>query len=1537
MSAPQENAPKDEAAPASPPTPPPPTPPPAPPSIHPLDELPDGEPLAHPVAVNASASTAAGTTVSGRSSKNLSGVAPALFAAPPPPPETPKPPPSRWRRVWFWGKIGMAVLVGLPLLFALLVFLYVKLGFLDSAVKSALKERFGPESRYSALDTSLTTVQVDELELPGADGQGPLLKVKKIKMKWDVWRLLNDNRLRSVRLESPEVFLRRGTDGEWNLKLKPTPPSRYTIEQIFTEDGKFTLEWSSTRRFTLTDLDISQRAKEGETPGALVLKGQLPSEGQIQADFVIGPGTGFSGSVSGHVDFEKDLSALEIEGLKGRAGVDFKLRRAGATGAKFDTADLGSLRGVVQLESLHLPLPGGKALETDKLDLDCSADVRIPTDGSPPKLEQFGISAKDLFSLELGLDKASPATGAFHIDKGTVSVKLENLNKLVQPPLLPPNATLQGDLICSEISLGLSPMGVFSGSGKFQLVGGHLTYTGLGELPALSVSGGFAFDGPLSLTIQDFTLDVPTMLRFQGGLNLQPRADEPLWFSVLYGLNPQLVDLNFERILSLKGLHDLFAGPRGEMRFEGSGRLTGRQDLKVEAKVEGAKRKVVLKGLNIQDLIFKHLPIPFATDGVKISGPVTVQAAIGQTPELEISADLYGPPRPFLAKDILQTQGQLMAKGVVLHAEQNPTGGWTQRRLQIADLTIPVVDLKALLGFGPMKGERLKPDQHVKVEGLSDDAVFVSNGPGENECTVLVGDEKHTVKLAQVKVADEDEPLKGLIEVTKLNYDLTTGELTANVALVGTKFMYNGLVSVISADGTAKISYKNGILSASGRMKNFSGVAVYLPVSSFDFEITLDLHDSARRGFRMSAVASTGQTFSLTGVVAADPAGHCVVNGDFDSTLVGGMKGQYSFGVDPERENFGPLKLSIQKLTEQALKELPAFLNLQDSWEFGGGLEGLTLELDEHSYQGGQYFNSLKGRFGLKLVGGKVRHYSPQAVNLDGDLQAENLNGDFHANFEGLLEVKPRLGTLSDLSLVPRMLDMVLDLKQAEALFSLSSERRYYLPILKNRRILARAVLMPWGIGATRIDKLSLSVQGLLEFDAKGSLQEPKTGNWLSDGEWALTDMSLRLPDLAALHKEVLAVNLKESAPEWAQAKIGGSLTLNGKYYFAPEHQAFNGDLNFKEAELEILRPRTFRFQGLNGALPLKFYTGIWPAEWGDAKNESQQALIFRRMDCPPFSATAQVLDLRASPNLVRSVGGPILSIPGGRAVLHDFELRNLLGAQPGLAFGLNIERLDVAELAKQEGVALPGLSAKDGEGLMKGNLNKISFVRALGGNSGWNLTTEGEVSGQVYGGTLSISQFTGRGLFSSSLVWGCLPAPAGLNRERVREDKGRLSETRPLLAAFLDALLEERAFSSLGIATGPVQAETGETNFERSNPAIQKILESQATHAKELRAYKDRGAIGESADGLIELRAQNSLPLEEKRRASELVAAERQDRAGLFREWALTNGFGESESARVARDYAKRQRKLATPTDWIQIQGPNQPVEWVQKKALKE
>jgi len=103
-----------------------------------------------------------------------------------------------------------------------------------------------------------------------------------------------------------------------------------------------------------------------------------------------------------------------------------------------------------------------------------------------------------------------------------------------------------------------------------------------------------------------------------------------------------------------------------------------------------------------------------------------------------------------------------------------------------------------------------------------------------------------------------------------------------------------------------------------------------------------------------------------------------------------------------------------------------------------------------------------------------------------------------------------------------------------------------------------------------------------------------------------------------------------------------------------------------------------------------------------------------------------------------------------------------------------------------------------------------------------------------------------------------------------------------------------------------PAAHAQSQANLDISTPEIRAITASMQQRFPQLRPLFDSGAVGLTANGLVEIRDQNAIPLAERANAKRLVADENKDRNSLYSAIASANGHPEWE-ADIRQTFARQ------------------------------
>ena len=117
-----------------------------------------------------------------------------------------------------------------------------------------------------------------------------------------------------------------------------------------------------------------------------------------------------------------------------------------------------------------------------------------------------------------------------------------------------------------------------------------------------------------------------------------------------------------------------------------------------------------------------------------------------------------------------------------------------------------------------------------------------------------------------------------------------------------------------------------------------------------------------------------------------------------------------------------------------------------------------------------------------------------------------------------------------------------------------------------------------------------------------------------------------------------------------------------------------------------------------------------------------------------------------------------------------------------------------------------------------------------------------------------------------------------------------------------------------LGVLIPTAHAQNADLDV--STPEVRALTASMQQRFTQLAKYFDSGAVGLTADGMIQLRDANAAPLAERAIVTRLVAEDNKDRAALYTEIARANGHAEWESE-IRRTFARRWIERGAQPGW--------------------
>ena len=102
--------------------------------------------------------------------------------------------------------------------------------------------------------------------------------------------------------------------------------------------------------------------------------------------------------------------------------------------------------------------------------------------------------------------------------------------------------------------------------------------------------------------------------------------------------------------------------------------------------------------------------------------------------------------------------------------------------------------------------------------------------------------------------------------------------------------------------------------------------------------------------------------------------------------------------------------------------------------------------------------------------------------------------------------------------------------------------------------------------------------------------------------------------------------------------------------------------------------------------------------------------------------------------------------------------------------------------------------------------------------------------------------------------------------------------------------------------------------DFKISSDESKQIMERQKERIDDLDKYKEKGVIGETSEGLVEIHKDDKLSVLEKKKVQKLVSDENQDRENLYSDIVKSNGMNDASKGGIRAKFFQS-FKDASPT----------------------
>lgn len=1232
--------------------------------------------------------------------------------------DLPKPPAPNWfakpepqkrkRGPWFGALVVLGILLLIPLLVILGVFIYVKLGYLDRAVKSAMEDALGPGSSVGKVSVEgFDSLNAENLTVPPSSGfKEPVLHADALKVEWSPWSALLDKRIRGIVVEKPVIQILRNERSDWNVQLpQASKPSAYKLEQAMLHDGTLKLQWAPGRGVAFDGVDITLSRPDAPLPSPVTLKARLPSGAEVRGDFLIGPGPARRGSLRLSADLEKDFKNMlpPAAGLTGQLSLrlDSQLEADASDATK---AGKGTFNATLGLSAFRWKLSEGFALECARQEFSFLGGMHGDLTALPP-IEDFRIHSEGLGQasgrLELVLKSDTPGAPFVRIPKATAKANLEALRGLFAPRLFGAELATDGEAVLENVEAVL-PLSSDTQSLKFaadlRAEGVRVGFPGMGLLPPLDVKARAEFTAR-SAKITGATVKL-------GEVGQATLSADASWDKESLGLLEVLKQGKLENIqFDLARLFETDLGRRlagqqfdlarpapalDDLPVLAKGTVAAR-DLKVSTAEAGGVTTLSLEGIALRGLELLRWPLSIPLPANGFNGDLKAVARFEQG-VLKVAT---------LSAAVNEVSDPQFAGRFSLSAEPGPDGKLAVRKVKIDSLLIPMSELARFAGL----------------------------------------------------TGDYGLQWKGLVRITNGEYDLTSGDLACDLELnnlsVELKFIGANVEKLSNVIGRARLNLNGGKLAVAGAIDSagLSGLKS-LKFQPLDFALTAALGAGPLpRDAALVLKWRDGGECSITAEPQARGKEQFRVTGKVSTTLVGGLNCAYDALLDSARHEIASLLLIVPELDlVKARKELLAPF-LPPGLKFAGSVKDARLELNKvkvASLLGSlAAIRPLEGALSGTVRNGSFEHEISRS-------EADDLEGTFRLNFSldeagaSMLDLGARFTKYQVLVGGP-----VIQGLYGKTVYDLFGGQ-FYIPALPGRALQAQVAVRSArnaNAATMKVDKLLCDLENLARVELSGSMQAPLEADFLYKGEGRMAQR-LSVYDLAAAMREIGVANLRLRHPVLAQAKVSGSCSLEAKNQWSGEQGAILATLNLNRVGLAIGAERKLEVANLDGPLPLTFFRGLWPADW---PREQRGTITLSSASLPPLSVRQQPIAVIATPNAVALANPISVDLPGGQMVIEDLRLTDFLALEPAVRFNLNVKGVSLDQLAKAEGWGIGGL----GDTVLSGKLVNSALVRTSGPLGSWTLSTDGELRAPFYQGALRVGGFRARGLFGAAPVWG--------------------------------------------------------------------------------------------------------------------------------------------------------------------------------------
>jgi hypothetical protein len=272
--------------------------------------------------------------------------------------------------------------------------------------------------------------------------------------------------------------------------------------------------------------------------------------------------------------------------------------------------------------------------------------------------------------------------------------------------------------------------------------------------------------------------------------------------------------------------------------------------------------------------------------------------------------------------------------------------------------------------------------------------------------------------------------------------------------------------------------------------------------------------------------------------------------------------------------------------------------------------------------------------------------------------------------------------------------------------------------------------------GAYAIEKKSLQLSETT-IGLKDIIGLKVQGSILHQGQDPVVDLLAVIAEtpLNAVYRPFVKEPFGMQKPFLVSMNTGGSISADVRLTGTPSDLTAKGSFTWKDGEL-LSGDNSFSLQGIELDLPLWYQTGEGEVSEETAEGKlSVQSMIVSFLPEQPLN-----LPFDVGPNSLLVTSPTTVRIPGGDVIVGPVTCEDIFGTKRSVTTSLEITDIEINEL-------LPGIWSSPLQGTIGGRLEPIYF-------EGGTLTSQGEVTGDAFGGQLILSGIGASRLSTSGPVF---------------------------------------------------------------------------------------------------------------------------------------------------------------------------------------